>query len=37
MAAPDSTRVAKPSPIVEDDQGQLVAKRGVSREVIAEL
>ena len=37
MAATDSTRVAKPSPIVEDDQGQLVAKRGISREVIAEL
>jgi Fe-S cluster assembly protein SufB len=37
MAATDTTRVAKPSPIVEDDQGQLVAKRGVSREVIADL
>ncbi len=33
MAATDKTRIAKPSPIVEDDQGQLVAK-GISREVI---
>ena len=37
MAATDKTRIAKPSPIVEDDQGQLVAKKGLSREVIDEL
>ena len=37
MAATDKTRIAKPSPIVEDDQGQLIAKRGISREVIEEL
>ena len=37
MAAKDKTRIAKPSPIVEDEQGQLVAKRGISREVIEEL
>src|SRR6476661_3363920 len=37
MATNDKTRIAKPSPIVEDDQGQLVAKKGVSREVIQEL
>ncbi len=37
MAATDKTRVAKPSAIVEDDQGQLVAKKGISREVIEEL
>jgi Fe-S cluster assembly protein SufB len=37
MASTDKTRIAKPSPIVEDDQGQLVAKKGVSRAVIQEL
>ena len=37
MAANDKTRIAAPSPIVEDEQGQLIAKRGISREVIAEL
>src|ERR671914_676376 len=37
MAATDKTRVAKPSPIKENEQGQLVAKTGVSRDVIAEL
>ena len=37
MAATDTTRIAAPSPIVEDEQGQLIAKRGISREVIAEL
>jgi len=26
MATPDKTRIPKPSPIVEDDQGQQVAK-----------
>ena len=30
-------RIAKPSPIVEDDQGQLIARKGISREVISEL
>src|SRR5918999_4146599 len=37
MAATDKTRIAKPSTIKENEQGQLVAKKGVSREVIAEL
>jgi hypothetical protein len=37
MAATDKTRVTKPSPIVEDEQGQLVAKKGISREVVEEL
>src|SRR5215210_3359862 len=37
MAATDKTRMPKPSPIKEDEQGQLVAEKGVSREVIAEL
>ena len=30
-------RIAKPSPIVETEQGELVARRGVSLEVIREL
>src|SRR4051812_2236910 len=37
LAATDRTRITKPSPIVEDDQGQLRARKGVSREVIEEL
>ena len=37
MAATDSTRITKPSPIVEDEQGQLIARKGVSREVVEEL
>ena len=37
MAATDKTRIAKPSTIHEDEQGQLVAKKGISREVIEEL
>src|SRR5439155_21034602 len=37
LAATDRTRITKQSPIVEDDQGQLKARRRVSREVIAEL
>src|ERR671915_1430021 len=37
MAATDKTRIAKPSPIKENEQGQLVAKKGLSREVIEEL
>jgi Fe-S cluster assembly protein SufB len=37
MAATDKTRIAKPSPIAEDDEGQLVARRGISREVVDEL
>src|SRR5918992_38824 len=37
MAATDKTRIPKPSAIKENEQGQLVAKKGVSREVIEEL
>src|ERR687896_66978 len=37
MAATDKTRIAKPSPIKENEQGQLVAKKGLWREVIEEL
>ena len=37
MAATDKTRVQKPSTIKENEQGQLIAKKGISREVIAEL
>jgi hypothetical protein len=37
MAATDRTRITKPSPIVEDDQGQLRARKGISREVVQEL
>ena len=37
MAATDKTRISKPSAIKENEQGQLVAKKGVSREVITEL
>jgi Fe-S cluster assembly protein SufB len=37
MAATDKTRIAKQSPIAEDDQGQLVARTGISREVVDEL
>ena len=37
MATTDSTRITKPSPIVEDDQGQLLARQGISREVVSEL
>src|SRR5919106_1105349 len=37
MAATDKTRIAKPSPIKEDEHGQLVAKKGISRDVIDEL
>ena len=37
MATVDRTKITKPSPIVEDDQGQLRAKQGVSREVVQEL
>ncbi len=37
MAATDKTRIAKQSAITEDDQGQLVAQKGISREVIQEL
>src|SRR3954453_8404203 len=33
MAATDKTRIQKPSPIKENEQGQLVAKKGISREV----
>ncbi len=34
---PPSTRITKPSPIVEDEQGQLRARQGISREVVSEL
>ena len=37
MAVTDATRITKPSPIVETEQGELVARRGVSLEVIREL
>ena len=38
MATVESTpRIAKPSPIEEDEQGQLVARKGISREVVEEL
>lgn len=35
--ATEKTRIQKPSPIVEDEQGQLVAKQGISREVVEEM
>jgi Fe-S cluster assembly protein SufB len=37
MASTDKTRIQKPSAINEDDQGQLVAKKGISREVVEEM
>ena len=37
MATLDRTKIAKPSPIVEDEQGQLLARQGISREVVREL
>src|SRR5829696_3310137 len=37
MAATDKTRIPKPSAIKENEQGQLIARRGLSREVIEEL
>jgi Fe-S cluster assembly protein SufB len=37
VAVTDSTRIVKPSPIVETEQGELVARRGVSLDVIREL
>ena len=37
MAATDKTRVPKPSTIGENQQGQLVTRKGLSREVIEEL
>src|SRR3954452_16496486 len=36
MAATDKTRIPKTA-IKEDEQGQLVARRGISREVVEEL
>ena len=33
----DSASITKPSTIVEDEQGQLRARQGISREVVAEL
>ena len=37
MASTDKTRVPRPSAIAEDEQGQLVAKKGISREVVEEM
>jgi Fe-S cluster assembly protein SufB len=37
MAATDKTRIAKASSIKENEQGQLIAKKGISRDVIEEL
>ncbi len=37
MAATDKTRTPKPSPIKENEHGQLVSKKGISREVVEEL
>jgi Fe-S cluster assembly protein SufB len=37
MASTDKTRIQKPSPIAEDEQGQLVAKKGISRDVVLEM
>jgi len=37
MATIDRTTITKPSPIVEDEQGQLRARQGISRGVISEL
>src|SRR5580692_333469 len=37
MATIDRTKIDKPSPIVEDEQGQLRARQGISREVVTEL
>jgi len=30
-------KITKPSPIIEDEQGQLIARHGISREVVREL
>ena len=37
MATADKTRITKPSPVVEDEQGQLRARTGISREVVEEM
>src|SRR2546423_12169471 len=37
MASTDKTRIQKPSPVAEDEQGQLVAKKRISREVVQEM
>ncbi len=37
MTIIDRPHLIKPSPSKENDQGQLVAARGISREVIVEL
>src|SRR6266852_3363028 len=37
MATAERTKITKPSPIVEDEQGQLRAREGISREVVSEL
>src|SRR5665809_62655 len=37
MAATDKTRVARTSAVAEDEQGQLVAQKGISREIVEEM
>src|SRR5437660_8770664 len=37
MATADTTRITRPSSIVEDEQGQLRARTGISREVVEEM
>ncbi len=37
MAATDKTRISKPSAIVEDEQGQLVTRKGITREAVLEM
>ncbi|HVE67533.1 MAG TPA: Fe-S cluster assembly protein SufB, partial [Solirubrobacteraceae bacterium] len=37
MASADKTRITRPAPVVEDDQGQLRARKGISREVVEEM
>ncbi len=37
MATVDKTRIPTASAIAEDDQGQLIAKQGISREVVEEM
>jgi Fe-S cluster assembly protein SufB len=37
LASTDKTRIQKPTAIAEDEQGQLVAKKGISREVVEEM
>src|SRR6476646_590801 len=37
MANAQSSKISKPRPIVEAEQGQLSARQGISREVVSEL